>query len=41
LLDYTTNGDAEDLSSPLSQAQLIRRDLEGDWPLIAQSFRSR
>ncbi|WNV82049.1 DUF6939 family protein [Umezawaea sp. Da 62-37] len=32
LLDYTTNGDVADLSSPLSHAALVRRWLEDDWP---------
>ncbi|MET7424748.1 hypothetical protein [Dactylosporangium sp. NPDC005555] len=32
LLDYTTNGDVADLSTPLSHAALIRRHLLGDWP---------
>jgi hypothetical protein len=32
LLDYETNGDVEDLSSPLSHAALLKRYLEGDWP---------
>ena len=32
LLDYATNGEVEDLSSPLSHAQLIRCYVEGDWP---------
>lgn len=32
LLDYTTNGDIADLSSPLSHAALIARYLTGQWP---------
>lgn len=32
LLDYTTNGDVEDTSSPLSHAALVRRHIEGAWP---------
>jgi hypothetical protein len=32
LLDYTTNGEVDDLSKPLSHAGLIKRYLEGDWP---------
>ncbi|MFF5233744.1 DUF6939 family protein [Dactylosporangium sp. NPDC000521] len=32
LLDYTTNGDVADLSTPLSHAALIRRQLLDDWP---------
>jgi hypothetical protein len=32
LLDYTTNSNVDDPSSPLSHAHLIRRNLEGDWP---------
>lgn len=32
LLDYTTNGDPADLSSPLSHAALVRRYVEGRWP---------
>jgi hypothetical protein len=32
LLDFATNGNVDDLSSPLSHAHLIRRYLEGDWP---------
>jgi hypothetical protein len=32
LLDYTLNGDPEDLRTPLSHAALIRRHLLGDWP---------
>ena len=32
LLDYETNGDVEDLSSPLSHAALIKHYLEGKWP---------
>ncbi|MER5864720.1 hypothetical protein [Kitasatospora sp. NPDC002040] len=32
LLDYTTNGDVTDPSSPLSHAALIQLHLEGRWP---------
>ncbi|MEV0676423.1 hypothetical protein AB0I60_07840 [Actinosynnema sp. NPDC050436] len=32
LLDYTTNGDIADLSSPLSHAALLRHHLCGTWP---------
>ncbi|WP_238010781.1 hypothetical protein KZZ52_39760 [Dactylosporangium sp. AC04546] len=32
LLDYTTNGDVTDLSTPLSHAALIRHHLEETWP---------
>ncbi|HWS38822.1 MAG TPA: hypothetical protein VN408_39545 [Actinoplanes sp.] len=32
LLDYTTNGDPADTSSPLSHAALLARYLNGDWP---------
>jgi hypothetical protein len=32
MLDYTTNGDPEDTSSPLSHAALVARCLTGDWP---------
>lgn len=32
LLDYTTNGDVDDPSTPLSHAALIRRYVEGNWP---------
>jgi len=32
LLDYETNGDVEDLSSPLSHAALVKHYLEGKWP---------
>jgi hypothetical protein len=32
LLDYQTNCDLDDLSSPLSHAGLVKRYLEGDWP---------
>ncbi|MEU4621221.1 hypothetical protein AB0G04_14740 [Actinoplanes sp. NPDC023801] len=32
LLDYTTNGDPADTSSPLSHAALLARHLIGDWP---------
>jgi len=32
LLDYETNGDVEDLSSPLSHAALVKHYQEGKWP---------
>ncbi len=32
LLDYETNGDVDDLSSPLSHAALVGYYLEGRWP---------
>ncbi len=32
LLDFQTNGNVEDLSTPLSHAALIKRHIEGDWP---------
>lgn len=32
LLDYTTNGDVDDLSTPLSHAALVARYLAGRWP---------
>jgi hypothetical protein len=32
LLDYETNCDIADLSSPLSHASLVKRYLDGDWP---------
>jgi hypothetical protein len=32
LLDFETNGDVDDLSSPLSHAALVKRYLEDDWP---------
>ncbi|GAA4249778.1 hypothetical protein GCM10022255_035260 [Dactylosporangium darangshiense] len=32
LLDYTTNGDVSDLSTPLSHAALIRLHVLGEWP---------
>lgn len=32
LLDYETNGDVDDLSSPLSHAALVKYHLEGRWP---------
>jgi hypothetical protein len=34
LLDYETNGDVEDLSSPLSHAALVRLYVEGRWPQL-------
>ncbi|MBI1249603.1 hypothetical protein GC197_17400 [bacterium] len=33
LLDYQTNGDLEDLKTPLSHAALVKRYLEDDWPV--------
>jgi len=33
LLDYETNGDVEDLSSPLSHGALVKYHLEGAWPV--------
>ncbi len=33
LLDYETNCDLADLSSPLSHAGLVKRYLEGNWPV--------
>jgi hypothetical protein len=33
LLDYETNADPEDLSSPLSHAALVKYHLEGSWPM--------
>ena len=33
LLDYTTNGDLDDLKTPLSHAALVKRYLEDDWPV--------
>ena len=32
LLDYETNGDVENLSSPMSHAALVKYFLEGKWP---------
>lgn len=32
LLDYTTNGDIENLRTPLSHAALVKRFVENDWP---------
>ncbi|MEV0899558.1 hypothetical protein [Actinoplanes sp. NPDC049802] len=37
LLDYTTNGDPGDTSSPLSHAALLARYLTGRWPAHAVS----
>ncbi|MEU4156297.1 hypothetical protein [Actinoplanes sp. NPDC026670] len=37
LLDYTTNGDPADTSSPLSHAALLARHLTGRWPAEAPS----
>ena len=33
LLDYTTNGDLDDLRTPLSHSALVKRYLEDDWPI--------
>jgi len=33
LLDYETNNDVEDPSKPLSHASLVKRHLEGTWPI--------
>ena len=33
LLDYETNGDVDDLSSPLSHAALVKFHLENCWPI--------
>ena len=33
LLDYETNADVDDLSRPLSHASLIKRYLDGTWPI--------
>lgn len=33
LLDYTTNGDLDDLRTPLSHAALVKRYLEDNWPV--------
>lgn len=33
LLDYTKNGDLNDLRSPLSHAALVKRYVEDDWPV--------
>jgi hypothetical protein len=32
LLDYETNADVQDLSSPLSHAQLVKAYVDGHWP---------
>ena len=32
LLDYQTNGDLDDLKTPLSHAALVKRFLDVDWP---------
>jgi hypothetical protein len=32
LLDYETNGDVDDVSSPLSHAALVKSFVEGQWP---------
>jgi hypothetical protein len=34
LLDYTTNDDIDDLSTPLSHAGLVRRWVEDAWPAV-------
>ena len=36
LLDYETNGDVEDLSSPLSHAALVKLYLESRWPTTSE-----
>lgn len=33
LLDYQTNGNLDDLKTPLSHAALVKRYLEDDWPI--------
>lgn len=33
LLDYTVNGDLDDLKTPLSHAGLLKRYLDDDWPV--------
>jgi hypothetical protein len=33
LLDYTTNGDLENLRSPLSHAALVKQYIEEEWPI--------
>ena len=33
LLDYTTNGDIDNLKTPLSHAALVKRYIEDDWPV--------
>ena len=35
LLDYTTNGDLDDLKTPLSHAALVKRHIDNDWPVSA------
>jgi hypothetical protein len=37
LLDYETNTDVEDLSSPLSHAALVMYHLQGTWPTVQAS----
>ena len=37
LLDYETNGDIDDLSSPLSHAALVKLHLERNWPAQDQA----
>ena len=39
LLDYETNGDVENPSSPLSHAALVKYFLEGNWPQSQASSR--
>jgi hypothetical protein len=39
LLDYERNGDAEDLSRPLSHAALVKLHLEGKWSSTGASGR--
>lgn len=38
LLDYETNGEVDNLKSPLSHASLIVKHLENDWPQASDSF---
>ena len=35
LLDYETNADVEDVSSPLSHAALVMYHLQGSWPTVS------
>jgi hypothetical protein len=41
LLDYETNGDADDLSSPLSHAALVKCFVEGSWPNGGEQIRAQ
>jgi hypothetical protein len=36
LLDYETNEDVNDLSSPLSHAALVKHFLNGTWPELTK-----